>query len=109
MKKTLKTLIHPVRIYSQDIGMEFGMEKCTMLIMKSDKRYLTEGMEQPNQEKIRTRKGKLQILSKLEADTIKQVEMKEKNKKKYLKRNRKLLETKLSSRKLIKGINTWAR
>ena len=34
--------------------------------------------------------------------------MKEKNKKDYLKRTRKLLETKLSSRNLIKGINTWA-
>ena len=33
--------------------------------------------------------------------------MKEKHKKEYLKRMRKLLETKLYSRKLIKGINTW--
>ena len=44
----------------------------------------------------------------LEADAIKQVEMKEKIKKEYLRRTRKLLETKLSSRNLIKGINTWA-
>ena len=34
--------------------------------------------------------------------------MKDKIKKEYLKRTRKLLETKLSSRNLIKGINTWA-
>ena len=47
-------------------------------------------------------------LSILEADTIKQVEMIEKNKKEYLRRTRKLLETKLSSRNFIKGINTWA-
>ena len=44
----------------------------------------------------------------LEADTIKQTEMKEKVKKEYLRRTRKLLETKLYSRNLIKGINTWA-
>ena len=44
----------------------------------------------------------------LEADTIKQAEMKEKIQKEYLRRTRKLLETKLSSRNLIKGINTWA-
>ena len=43
-----------------------------------------------------------------EADTIKQVEMKEKIKKEYLKRTRKLPETKLCCRNLIKGINTWA-
>ena len=36
-EKELETLIHAVRIYSQDIGMEFGIEKCTMLVMKSDK------------------------------------------------------------------------
>ena len=44
----------------------------------------------------------------LEDDTIKQEEMKEKIKKEYLRRNRKLFETKLSCRKLIKGIDTWA-
>ena len=44
----------------------------------------------------------------LEADTIKQVEMKEKFKKEYLRRTRKLQETKLSIRNLLKGIKTWA-
>ena len=44
----------------------------------------------------------------MEADTIKQVETKEKIKKEYLRRTRNLLETKLSSRNLIKAINTWA-
>ena len=53
-EKELETLIHAVRIYSQDIGMEFGIEKCAMLVMKSGKRHMTEGMELPNQDKIRT-------------------------------------------------------
>ena len=44
----------------------------------------------------------------MEDDTIKQVEMKDKIQKEYLRRTRKLLETKRSSRSLIKGINTWA-
>ena len=43
-----------------------------------------------------------------EADTIKQVEMKDAIKKEYLRRTRKLLETKLSRRNLIKGMNTRA-
>ena len=38
-----------MRIYSQDIGMEFSVEKCAMLVMKSGKQYITEGVEQPNQ------------------------------------------------------------
>ena len=53
-EKELETLIHAVRIYSQDIGMEFGKEKCAMLLMKSSKRHMTDGMELPNQNKIRT-------------------------------------------------------
>ena len=28
--------------------MEFGIEKCAMLVMKSGKRHLTDGMERPN-------------------------------------------------------------
>ena len=89
--------------------MEFGIEKCAVQVMKSGKRHLTEGMELANQDKIRTigEKEPYKYLGILEADTIKQVEMKEKIKE-HLRRTRKLLETKLYSRKLIKGINTWA-
>ena len=51
-EKELETLTHAVRIYSQDIGMAFGIEKCAMLVKKSGQ--LTDGMELPNQDKIRT-------------------------------------------------------
>ena len=106
----METLMHAVRIYSQVIRMEYGIEKCAMLVMKSGKRHLTDGMELPNQDKIRTlaENKTYKYLGILEADTIKQVEMKDKIQKEYLRRTRKLLETKLSSRNLIKGINTWA-
>ena len=79
-EKELKTIIHTVRIYSQNIGMGFGIEKCAMLVMKSGKQHLTDGMELPNQDKIRTlwEKETYKYLGILEADTIKQVEMKEK-------------------------------
>ena len=109
-EKELETLIHTVRIYSQDIGMEFGIEKCALLVMKSGKWHLTDGIELPNQDKIRTlaENETYKYLGILEADTIKQVEMKNKIQKEYLRRTRKLLETKLFSRNLIKGINTWA-
>ena len=36
-EKELETLIHAVNIYSQNIGMEFDIEKSTMLVMKSGK------------------------------------------------------------------------
>ena len=61
MKKKTKlvTTIHQVRIHCQDLGMEYGIEKCAMLVMKSDNRDES------------------------------------KNKKTYLRRTKKLLETKL--------------
>ena len=60
--------------------MEFGIEKCTLLIMKSGKRHLTDGIELPNQEKIRTlaENETYKYLGISEADTIKQLEMKTK-------------------------------
>ena len=99
-EKELETLILTVRIYSQDIGLEFGIEKCAMLVMKSGKRHLADGMEPPNQDKVKTHAENetYKYLGILEADTIKQVEMKEKIQKEYLRRTRKLLETKFNSK-----------
>ena len=107
-EKELETMIRAVRIYSGDIGMEFGIEKCAMLVMKMvNDTWL---MECSYQIKIRTpgEKETYKYLEILEADTIKQAKMKVKIKKECLRRTRKLLETKLSCRNLIQGINTWA-
>ena len=49
--RELETLIQTVRVYSQDIGMEFGSEKCAMLIMKSGKRHVTEEIDQTKKKK----------------------------------------------------------
>ena len=77
--------------------------------MKSGKRHLTDGIELPNQDKIRTLAENeiYKYLEIFEADTIKQVEMKNKIRKEYLRWTRKLLKTKLNNRKLLKVINTW--
>ena len=108
-EKDLETLIQTIQIYRLNIGMEFGIEKCGMLIMKSGNRKIMEGTELPNQERNRKLGGKDNFKNSriLEADTIKQVEGKEK-KKVYLRRTRELLVTKLCSRNLIKEINNRA-
>ena len=79
-EKELETIIQTVRIYNQDIEMEFCVEKCAMLEMKSGKRHITEGVELPKQVVIRTlgEKETYKYLGIMEADTIKQAEMKEK-------------------------------
>ena len=72
------------------------------------KRQITEGIEPSNQERIGIlgEKKNCKYLEILEADMIKQAKMKEKVTKEYLNRTRKLLETKLCSRNLIKRVNT---
>ena len=74
--------------------MEFGIEKYTTLVMKSGKRHLTDRMELPSQDKIRTREEKetCKYLGILEADIIKQVGMKDKIKKEYRRKNLKFEE-----------------
>ena len=64
---------------SHDIGMEFGIEKCAMLVIKSGKRHITDGMELPNHDKIRTLEEieTYRYLGILDTDTLKQVEMKD--------------------------------
>ena len=53
-----------------------------MLTMKSEKRQITEGIKLANQERIREKEN-YKYLGVLEADIIKQVEMKEKIRKEY--------------------------
>ena len=36
-EKGLDSLVQTVRIFSEDIGMEFGIEKCAMLVMEKGK------------------------------------------------------------------------
>ena len=54
--------------------MDFGIEKCDMLIMTCGKRQITEGIELPNQERIRTlgEKENYKYLGILETDTTSQ-------------------------------------
>ena len=47
-KNELETLIRTITIYSQDIVMEFGIEKCDKLMMKSGKRETIGRTELPN-------------------------------------------------------------
>ena len=70
---------------NQNIGMELVIEKCALLIMRNRKRQIMEGIELRNQEIIRAHgeKENYKYSGILEADTIKQVEMKEKNKRAF--------------------------
>ena len=62
--------------------MEFIIDKCAILVMKSGKGHMTEEIELPNPEKIRTvgEKETNKYWGILVADTIKHVEMRKQKK-----------------------------
>ena len=66
--------------------MEFGVKKCSMLVMKSGKGHLTERTELPTEDKIRmlgeNETSKYLVI--LDVNTIEEVKMKDKILKEYL-------------------------
>ena len=106
----LDALIQTVRVFSSDFGMEFGIEKCAVVIMKRGKMSNSNGIKLPDDDFIKALNAEdgYKYLGVLESDAIMKNKMKEKLSKEYFRRVRKVLETKLNSRNLVKGINTWA-
>lgn len=109
-ERALESLVESVRIFSKDIGMEFGIDKCAVLTMKRGKLVESHGVVLPNGEVMKglSEDESYKYLGILEADSVKSLEMKEKVKKEYLRRVRKILESKLNGGNLMKAINTWA-
>ena len=99
-----------VPIFSNDIKMEFGIEKCAILVLKRGKVIKSEGIKLPDNRKMRCldENEEYKYLGILQADQIKQKEMKERVGNEYKRRVRKLLETKLNGQNVINAINTWA-
>ena len=52
-KKELDSLIQTIRIFSKDIRMEFGIEKCTMLVIERGKIVKSVCIELPDGEVIK--------------------------------------------------------
>ena len=78
-EKQLESLIHTVRIFSDDIRMEFGLTKCALLVMERGRLERSDGIEMPNGETMKSidEGGGYKYLGILEADRIKHGEMKE--------------------------------
>ena len=99
-----------MRIFSNDIGIKFGIEKCAVLIMKRGKMTQSEGITLLDDTNIRSLKeGEgYKYLGVLEADVMLHRQTKEKIKKEYLRRVRKVAQSKLNGGNFIQAINTWA-
>ena len=47
-EKSLEVLTQTMRVFSNDIGMKFGVEKCAVLTMKKGKMANSDGITLPN-------------------------------------------------------------
>ena len=90
--------------------MEFGMEKCAMLVMEKGKIVKSVGIELPGGKVIKSlQEGEsYKYLAILEADKFLGEKMKLNVSKEHIRRLRKVLKSKLNGRNLVCGVNTWA-
>ena len=89
----IDSLVNTVRIFSEDIKMEFGLSKCDVLNMKKGKVVESDGLCMPDGTIMRNiEEGGYKYLGILEADGIKHDKMKEQLKKEYIRRVRNVLK-----------------
>ena len=109
-KKELDSLVQTIRIFNKNIGMEFVIEKCAMLVIKKGKIMKSVGIELPDGKVIKSlQEGEsYKYLGILEAERFLGEEMKLKVSKEYFRRLKKVLKSKLNGGNLVQGVNTWA-
>ena len=54
----LDSLVQTVKIFSEDIGMQFGIQKCAMIEMKRGRMVSSEGIDLPNRETMKSAEDK---------------------------------------------------
>ena len=107
-KSKTKLLIETVRIFSDDVGMVFGLDKCAVLFLRG-KMVRTEGIELLDGKRMReVNLDEYKYLGVLQLDSIMKREMKEKVKSEYVRRVQKLLRSQLNWGNIIVGMNAWA-
>ena len=109
-EKGLDSLVQTVCVFSEDMGMEFGIEKSAMLVMEKGKIVKSLGTELPHGKVIKSlQEGEnYKYLGILEADKFLEEKMKLNAPKEYIRRLRKVLKSKLNGGNLVHGVNAWA-
>ena len=88
-EEELDSLVQTVRVFIEDIGMKFSIEKCSMLVMKRGKKVKSDEIKLPEDTVMKAlRDGEgYKYLGILQTDDLKK---------------------KLNGRNIVKSINTWA-
>ena len=110
-KDQIDSLVNTVYTFSEDIGMELGIKKCGVLVLKRGKadKVNSRGFSLPNGKLMKTidEEG-YEYLGILEYDKLKEKEMKTEFVREYKRRLRVILRSKLNGKNKIKAINSWA-
>ena len=103
-------LVQTVRILSEDIGMEFGISKCALLVMKRGKFCQRDGIGLPISQEIRAREEgeTYKYLGVLEADEIKHEAIKGNIHTECFTTVRSILKSKLSGGNVTRATNSRA-
>ena len=108
-KDQLDSLVQVVRIFSQDIRMSFGLDKCAVLEMRRGRQVGSSGIDLPDDQHIReVEEEGYKYLGILQLDKTLNTKMKGKITSEYVRRVKKLGRSKLNGGNMISGINAWA-
>ena len=103
----IDSLVRTVKIVTMDIGMKFGIDKCSVLAMNRGKEVECNGIELENGKEIgQTGEEGYKYLGILEKRYICQEEMKENIRKEYLKRLIATLKSKLNAKHVFQATST---
>ena len=107
-KNQKDSLVQTMHIFIEDFGMQFGIEKCGVLIMKRGKVIRANGIRLSDGQDMKDiDDAGYTYLGTLETDKIREKEMKEKFRKEYMQRLTLILRLKLNERNKIMAVNTW--
>ena len=108
-EEEIKKLCAVVHKFSKDIGMEFGMDKCAVLEIKSGVQVSCNGIVLPDDKTMQEVEPEgYKYLGVLEGADIKMKDMKDKVRKEYLRRVKATAGSQLHAGNLLQAVNTWA-
>ena len=105
-ERAIDSLIHLTRVYSNDIGMTFGIEKCGRLILNRGRMVKTDGLQLPTGTIKDVEEG-YKYLGIMQSDTNHDSEVRARAITKYKKRIRQVLRSQLIARNQVKAINAY--
>ncbi len=106
-KRDLDSLIHITRIYSNDIGMSFGPEKCGQMVSKNGKMIRMEGAELLERSAVGVQVS-YKFLGIPQANVSHEEAVRKSAPAKYLHRVRQVLKRLLNGKNKVWGINMYA-